>query len=155
MNVKLHNMKVHSLQMLILGVLLMCGCTQQNGYIGDLFGSWSLTKITCNGDIVEIEYETVFSFQNEIVSIVGYVDPPFEAKTRYGNFTHLDQNLTLKFASEPTPTYGKGYMAPEWLYFPKDENILLFEVRKLTGRSMELSLASDGSILHYSFRKTW
>ena len=135
--------------------MLLCGCTQQNGHLGALFGSWALIEITCDGNPVEPGYETAFSFQNEIVSIVGYVDPPYDSKTRYGNFTHIDNTLTLKFAPTPTPTNGRRYMAPEWLYFPKEENVLHFEVKKLTSSLMELTLVSDGVTNCYSFRKTW
>lgn len=150
-----HHMKICGVPVLLMCAMLLCGCTQQNGHLGALFGSWALIEITRDGNPVEFEYETAFSFQNEIVNIVGYVDPPYDAKTRYGNFTHIDNNLTLKFASSPTPTDGRMYMAPEWLYFPKDENVIHFEVKKLTGSVMELILVSDGMTNCYSFRKTW
>ena len=148
-------MKTYCLAPLTLYLMLTCGCTQHDGHIGALFGSWALTDVTRDGDSAELEYETVFSFQNEIVRIVGYVDQPYYAMTRYGNFTHEGDALILKFASEPTPTNGRGYMAPEWLYFPKDENILHFDVKHLNGSVLELTLVNEGMTTCYSFRKTW
>lgn len=136
-------------------LLTLCGCTQNNGYLGPLFGSWTLLEITQNGSPVEPGDGTVFSFQNEIVSIIRYVDPPYTMVTKYGNFSHTGNELTLMFQSSPTPSGSNEYMPPGWLHFPKDETILPFEVRKLTRSEMVLVLDADGTLTSYSFKKTW
>lgn len=155
MNHNIRNIKPSVISMLLLGVVLVCGCTQNNGYLGPLFGSWSIVEITEDGIPVELGDETIFSFQNEIVRVVRLVDPPYSSVTKFGNFTHTDDKLTLMFQPEPTQSGSYMYMTPDWLYFPKGESKLIFEVRKLTGSKMELSLDSEGRIMIYSFEKTW
>ena len=147
--------RLFSLSTLSAILLILCGCTQNNGHLGPLFGSWSLVEMTKNGLIIELGDETVFSFQNEIVSVVRYVNPPYTVVTKYGNFSHIGNDLTLIYQPSPTPSGSNIYMAPEWLHFPKDENIINFKVRKLTGSEMELVLDSDGMTMGYSFKKTW
>ena len=147
--------KLLSLSTLSAAFLIHSGCTQNNGHLGPLFGSWSLIEIAQNGHQIELGDETVFSFQNEIVSVVRYVDPPYTVVTKYGNFSHIGNDLTLIYQPSPTPSGSNIYMAPEWLHFPKDENIINFKVRKLTGSEMELVLEADGTTMNYSFKKTW
>lgn len=151
---------IRKIRLFCFGVLALVltlpgGCTQNNGHLGPLFGSWALVEITQDGEPLDLGDETVFGFQNEIVNVVRYIDPPYTITTRYGNFSHAGDELTLKFQTEPTATGNRSYMAPEWLHFPKDENILHFEVRKLTGSEMALSIQADGATMEYRFRKTW
>ncbi len=148
-------MKIFKFAIILPAFILLCGCTQYNGYIGPIFGSWSLVAMSEDGIPIEPGEETVFSFQNEIVRVVGYVDPPYTTVTKFGNFIHNDNVLTLKFQSEPTPSGSYMYMAPDWLYFPKNENIITFEVQSLKGSEMVLRLESDEKTLVYSFKKTW
>ena len=86
----------------LLGIL-MTACTQNNGHLGPLFGSWSLVGLTEDGKPVELEDKTVFSFQNELVRVVKIEEFPNQSETRYGNFTHSGDQLTLKFQKDPTP----------------------------------------------------
>lgn len=148
-------MKKTFLGTLMLTLCTLCGCTQNDGHIGPIFGSWSLVSIMDEGVSVDLEDETVFSFQGEIVKIMRLVNPPYTSMTRYGNFSLSDDVLTLKFRDGLTPSGSYVYLAPDWLYFPKDASLLSFKIQKLTGREMELVINSDGRILCYSFRKTW
>ena len=134
---------------------ILAGCTQYNGYIGPIFGSWSLVGIAEDGDQLELTDETVFSFQNEIVQVVRLDDPPFEITVRYGNFTITESVLTMKFQNLPTLTGSHMYMTPYWLHFPPDGKPIEFEIRKLTGSEMCLVLDNDGILYEYSFKKTW
>lgn len=139
---------------LVLSLILLCGCTQYNGYIGPIFGSWSLTEITENGVPIDMEDETVFSFQNELVRVVRHVNPPYSYVSKYGNFTLSDNVLTLKFQTKETAP-DKMYLIPDWLHFPQDNPNIQFKVDKLDGSRMKLTLLSDGKTYGYSFRKTW
>lgn len=138
-----------------LTLLLAGGCTQYNGHIGPIFGSWSLISLTEDGEPLEIESETVFSFQNEVVRVTKLVDPPYSVIHRFGNFTLSDDVLALKFQNAPTSTGNYLYTTPNWLYFPLDEPSILLSVSKLTGSEMVLTLDKDGMVYVYSFRKTW
>lgn len=141
--------------MIVLSLTLMCGCTQYNGYIGPIFGSWSLVAMTEDGVPVDYGDDTVFSFQNEIVRVIRLVDPPYSSLTRYGNFTLSDDLLTLRFQSDPTPSGSYMYTTPDWLNFPEDGAPIRLEIRKLNGSEMVLVLENGGKTFGYSFKKTW
>ncbi len=140
---------------LLLSIVVLCSCTQYNGHIGPIFGSWALVSITEDGDPLELGDETVISFQNEVVRVVRLVDPPYQVTNRYGNFTLSDNVLTLRFQTEPTASGSPAYMTPDWLYFPVDVALLRFDVRKLTGAEMVCSIDDGNHTMVYSFRKTW
>ena len=131
------------------------GCTQNNGYIGPVFGSWSLVEISEDGEPLPLNDETVFSFQNEVVRVVRLVNPPYSAVTKFGSFTLSGDVLTLMFQQGPTPSGSYMYMAPDWLHFPKGETVVPLNVRKLNGSEMVLTLDNGGKIFEYSFKKTW
>ncbi len=141
--------------MIVLSLILNCGCTQYNGYIGPIFGSWSLMSMTEDGLPIELEDETVFSFQNEVVRVVRLVNPPFSSLTRFGNFTLSDDVLTMKFQHKPTSSDSYLYVMPDWLHFPQDEEPLRFEVKTLNGSEMTLVLYTDEKTYCYNFKKTW
>ncbi|MDE5757062.1 MAG: hypothetical protein K2H85_00470, partial [Allobaculum sp.] len=46
---------------------IMGGCTQYNGHIGPIFGSWSLDSIAEGFRTIEIEAEPIYSLLNELV----------------------------------------------------------------------------------------
>ena len=141
---------------IILILMLMgFGCTQNNGYIGPVFGSWSLVSISRDGHQLPLNGETVFSFQNEVVQ-VELIKSEFERVLRYGNFSISDDVMTMKFLSGPDPEHdGYEFIMPTWLYFPVGEMPLRFDVRKLSGKAMELAIDNDGDVYLYEFSKTW
>ena len=139
----------------VITLCLLSGCTQNDGHIGPIFGSWSLVGITEDGVPIDTGDETVFSFQNEVVKVVRLVDPPYSTVTKFGNFTLSHDMLTLKFQVGPTPSDSYMYMAPDWLYFPKGETIIHLDINKLNGSEMELTLDNGEKTLGYTFRKTW
>ena len=140
---------------LLLSIAVLCGCTQYNGHIGPIFGSWSLVSITEDGEPLDLGDKTVISFQNEVVRVVRLADPPYQETNRYGNFTLSDNVLTLRFQTEPTAWGNQTYMTPDWLYLPLDVASLRFDVRKLTGSEMVCSIDVGNHTMVYSFRKTW
>lgn len=147
-------MKSKHIVTLILWILILCGCTQYNGHIGPIFGSWSLVAIKEDGIPLPLEDETVFSFQNELVRVIRLIDPPYKWEQKYGNFSLSEKELTLKFQTKPTSDDNYMYMTPDWLYFPITQPIVL-EVRKLNGSEMDLCLNSGGKQIEYCFKKTW
>lgn len=134
---------------------LLSGCTQYNGHLGPLFGSWSLVEMTEDEVPIDVAYETIFSFQNKVVRILRHVNPPLSSASNYGEFTMEDDVLTLQFQPSPTPSGSGMYMAPDWLHFPQGGIPIRMEIEKLTGSQMVLRLDNDGKIYVYSFRKTW
>ena len=141
----------------VIAILLamLTGCTQYNGHIGPIFGSWSLVGMTKNGAPVDLESETVFSFQNELVRVIRLAAPGVEDTTRFGNFTIEGNVLTMRFQSKPSDSGNYSYITPNWLNFPLDGRPMHFDVHKLNGSKMELTLDNDGTFYGYSFKKTW
>ena len=136
--------------------LLMCtNCTQNNGHIGPIFGSWTLMEMTEDGSVMADNKEnTIFSFQNQIIQVTLLVDPPYTVEYRYGNFTLDDDMLTLKFQSKETSD-SNLYIAPEWLHFPVDGKPIRLDIRKFKGNTMTLVMNSEGTEYSYFFKKTW
>ncbi len=137
-------------------LLIFSGCTQYNGHIGPIFGSWSLMEISENGNPLELQDETVFSFQNEVVRVDKVSSNPSGRSTKYGNFQLTDNELSLSFLQGLLPDgEGAGYLMPSWLYFPTNMMPLRFDVKKLTGSKMILVLHDGSRDLTYTFEKTW
>lgn len=147
-------MKSRIIAAMILSLLILCGCTQYNGHIGPIFGSWSLMELTEDGKPTQLYGETVFSFQNELVRVILFDEDPYITETKYGNFTVSDDLLTLKFQDKPN-SEGNMYMTPDWLHFPENGEPIVFDVKKLNGSEMILHLDTGEKILVYSFKKTW
>lgn len=140
---------------LIAPLFILSGCTQNNGYIGPIFGSWSLLTISEDGVPLPQEYQTIFSFQNEVVQVSWLLDPPYTVQLKYGNFSIDDKILTLKFQNHPTPDDSYMFVTPDWLYFPPDASVIPFEIRKINGSEMIWILTTDNGSLEYRFKKTW
>lgn len=146
--------KLYSICLLI--ILAVGGCTQNNGYIGPIFGSWSLMEISADGKPLEMTAETVFSFQNEVVRIEDVSNFPNKGVIKFGNFSISDDVLSLTFLTELSPSgEGYGFLMPSWLYFPEGEMPLRFDIKKLKGSNMVLVLNNGERDLTYSFKKTW
>lgn len=144
-----------ALIMMMLAFIGVCGCTQYNGHLGPIFGSWALQEISDDGVVLNIEDNTVFSYQNEVVQIQKTLESPLMPVTRYGNFVKNDNKLIMKFQSEPTESGARTYMAPGWLYFPADESIISFDIKYLDGKKMVIVLTSGSKPLQYTFTRTW
>ena len=142
---------------MLMSIWILNGCTQNNGYIGPIFGSWSLISISEDGIPLKLEDETTFSFQNKIVQVMKYREPPYTGTgtTKYGNFTISDDVLTMQFQLKLPDIDNYVYMTPDWLYFPMDGKPIHFDIKKLNGSKMILTLATDKGELEYRFDKTW
>lgn len=147
-------MKNIYLGILIITILFSCGCTQNDGHLGELFGSWTLNEITKDGVTIEKdENNTIFSFQNEIVQVTLLVEPPYTVEYRYGNFTHNGNILTMQFQAKDSD-YKLLYKTPDWLYFPEGGNPITFAVKTLTDNHMTIELKTDETVYAYNFKKT-
>lgn len=143
-----------ALIMMVLALFGMCGCTQYNGHIGPIFGSWSLVEISEDGTPLKMDETTVFRFQNEVVQITKRVEPPMPSVYRYGNFVKTEETLTFKFQTKPTAGDSHMYMTPEWLHFPMDGTVVM-NIQELNGKKMVLLLMSGSTQLKYTFTRTW
>lgn len=146
------------LPVLIFISLIFSGCTQNNGNVGDLFGSWVLDSMTVDGQTAELPdaFYTTWSFQGEILMVTA-VDQYHSVDKHYGTFIHSSRILKLDFVhhSDAIPEGTGIYSAPEWLGFPA-AGVFELTVDDLSGKHMVLSwTAPSGKSYIYKFSKTW
>ena len=107
--------------LLLFVAVLFSGCTQPNGHIGKLFGSWSLVDMTCDGQAVSLPDGAIgatASFQSSVTrfSLIYNVD---EQKSNMCSWVQTDDTLTFNFNhSSDDSEAGTGlYTPPAWTHF--------------------------------------
>lgn len=142
----------------MLVAVAFCGCRMNNGDIGDFFGSWLLYSMTIDGQEAEgFDTEsTYWEFQNNIIEI-SRVDSHYQKWGRWGTWVDDGDRLLLDY-THGDEDYAPGtdiYQAPEWLYFPSNQIIVLNFVERQSKR-MVLSMQDDKDRrIVYSLRKIW
>lgn len=145
--------KSASLLLCALLMLVLGGCTQNNGYIGDLFGTWRLDRLTCDGapqvlypgcesegdEPGRIPELYTFSFQGSLIGVVA-IYPHHDFSEAYGSFEHAGDILYLNF--DHTDNDG-GYMytPPAALHLP--DTLVPMNIEKLTSSEMHIWYVSD------------
>lgn len=138
-------------------VFVAGGCTQNDGHIGKLFGSWNVNEITIDGQVVALpegDYSTM-SFQSDIV-VVMLADNLHNVRKNLGTWRCFDSVLQFDFTHKGTDVEpGTGpYAAPEWLHFPA--GVSEFVIVELSGRKLEFTrVDKDGREYVYKLNKTW
>lgn len=151
-------MKVLRIILVLLIVAMMPCCTQNNGHIGPLFGSWHLESMTCDGEIKPQPEgtDTYWSFQGQVLNVL-LVETMYESLFYIATWERENDCLALDFThSSESHEPGTGfYRAPYWMGFPENE-ILRVDIRKLNGSEMILDWTSaEGQKYVYNFKKTW
>ena len=101
----------------LLAAVLLCSCTQNNGHIGKLFGTWVLTERLADGAAIEKPYDAdaYMSFQNNIVHF-RTVENNYDL-IEYKTATWIRMGDSLSFDFDNTSDAGNPdlYSAPAWL----------------------------------------
>ncbi len=142
----------------ILCLIMFCSCTQNNGRIGDLFGSWNLDEMLVGNEKAALPEGTYtsFSFQGNIVMVTLSEGPELMTKT-YGTWVRDDDRLVLDFThhSDSAPEGTGGFQAPQWLGFPASGKFDML-ISALDGSAMTLVWDKPGAETRvYKFSKTW
>ncbi len=151
------------LSIIILAVFsIFCSCTQHDGNIGHLFGTWVMESRTLNGQEVPFDGRGItFRFQNKILlTQILYADP-FESDSNYGNFKHEGDELILTYMvyHEDDPSFnpinqGYNHQPPTWLGFPYTDQPIVLKFLTLTGKKMTLEYVTDtGDVYIYKLAK--
>lgn len=133
------------------------GCTQNNGHIGKLFGSWGLELMTVDDQPVVFEdggFSTM-SFQSNIVMVV-FDDKYHNSLKSYGTWKRFDSVLQFDFSHKSDhDAPGTGAFAPPaWLQFPA--GVSDFVIVELSDSKLWLMrTGDDGKQYVYIFNKTW
>lgn len=159
--------KIKSIAVILAAIiaLLPLSCTQSDGHIGPIFGTWILDSETIDGAEVPVRDEsgtfTVWRFQQCVIGVNRCNDINFTNQQSYGNFalSDGDKTLTLNFTGKddaPNHASGSYYWSPYWMGFPKT-GIFTLTVNSLNGGKMDLTWndPDSGKVYRYRFRKTW
>lgn len=143
--------------LIILTAALATAC-QNNGDIGDLYGSWRLDSYTIDGNLQEGRpTQTVFSFQSTVVNVSLITDEYGGAWQRFGTWSETDSEFIIDFTHHDNSNApGTGtYQAPEWLNFNSDAPMVLHKYQR-SSREMTLSFSDLQGRRHvYILKKTW
>lgn len=113
----------------IAALLLMAGCTSNNGDIGAIFGQWKLTHIETDGMANPMpEPAMTWAFQSSTVRVLQMAGDEHTWSESYGNFRLDDNTLFLDFADERYPMLIPGVSRQsEW-------QVLRLDSKRLTVR---------------------
>lgn len=141
----------------ILLCLSLGACTQSDGHLGPLFGSWVLNEASADGQAMNLpeDSETFWSFQNSVIRVI--YTAPGTATTSYGSFANNGNTLELDFDNHDnnTPAGSSVYKAPTWMGFP-ERGVFVLSIERLDSKNMKLSwLSAEGVEYKYTFSKTW
>ncbi len=151
-------MKPYKLLAIILTAFCCAGCTQNNGRIGRLFGSWVLETALINGKPIELPAgsNTYWSFQADIIRVT-LEEEHYVAQSRYGTFRELPgEVLQLRFdySDDGSPAGSGSNAAPEWMGFPASGTFNL-QSSDVGGKLKLMYYRTPEETLVYYFAKTW
>lgn len=117
----------------LLLIILVGGCTRNDGNIGKQFGQWKVTSITIDGEPDKSYQGNMFwSFQNSTVEM-KYVEANHTTTTTFGNYRIMDETLFISFPDEARPPLAVPGL--------KVENEI--QIVRLTGSRMTLAYNAD------------
>lgn len=139
-------------------LIAVTACTQNNGNIGHLFGSWVLQSATLNGEFYPMPSgtHTYWSFQADIIRII-LEEEHHVAGSSYGTFQELPHGImrvNFTYSDNSNPEGSGIYSAPLWMGFPASG---VFDLT-VSGSGDRLDITyikSPSEVFIYKFSKTW
>ncbi len=142
---------------IVIIALFLASC-QNNGNIGDLFGTWRVDEYTVDGVIQTNKVkQTTFSFQSGVVYVAVLLNEYQQHIARYGTWVDNGDTFILNFThfDDSTPQGTDIYAVPEWLGMTSEE-VIIMKVDKHTSSDMEWSWIDDKGVTRiYKLHKTW
>ena len=143
----------------------MHGCTQNDGDINGLFGSWYMTALEVEGSddalpqgyvsAADGGYDYLWSFQNNIVSIEWHTDRLGSKVKCYGTFVDNGDTLALDFGhSDDTTVAGDALYAPPAALGLTANAVLKFAKRSGDSLVLKYEVSANRTII-YTLKKTW
>lgn len=138
----------------ILLALVASSC-QNDGYIGDIFGTWKVESVSLDGQPAALRFPTTFSFQNSVVEVVALTDDYMGNSQRFGSWERNAESITLNFThhDDSRPAGTSIYEAPAWLGMSSDTKIQM--TCTISGRSMDWTWHSPAGVYNYKLVKAW
>lgn len=137
--------------------LVVTSC-QNNGDIGDYFGTWRVESYFVDGvSVTDNVTNTTFSFQASVVHVTLTTDEFMSQQQCFGSWSEEGDRLTLNFANgdDSNPVGTNFYHAPAWLGMTSDAPMSLI-VSERSGSKMTWTYTTDSGTKHiYKLKKTW
>lgn len=134
-----------------LAVMLLAGCTRNDGDIGPYFGQWALEELDADGK-PDAEYApgtVFFAFQTDIVQVTTLGDN-HTSSINTGTWSATDKVLTLYFNHHDNDTEAGTdvYAPPSWIHIT--EKVTEMQILELTSKRMTLR----NGVYVYHLKKT-
>lgn len=131
----------------ILMTLLLQDCTQNDGYIGSIFGIWILDEMTIDGKPSELNVQDyTWRFQNNIVQITHQL-PYHDFIVYTGTWERIEGELVLNFE------HNLGGKVPEELEM-QPNSVTSLKILHESNKSMQLEFEnSNNNKVVYVLRK--
>lgn len=131
-------------------------CRQDNGYIGEYYGTWKIEYYSIDGVKQENEMisHTTISFQNATVVIQCVEDKYMSEDTRYGTWEELGNDFILNYThyDEIRDPGTYLYAAPQWLGMTSEAPMVMTKER-INSRTFILTWNSPNGIKQYKLVK--
>ena len=130
--------------MAAISLLILTGCTTNNGDIGDILGQWQLTGISSGDGHATADTDTrmYWSFQSTTIKVLT-VSERHQTSETYGNFRISDETLFLDFPDERFP-----------MLIPETGRQSEWQIISLSSKSMTLGKPlAGGETQIWHFRK--
>lgn len=137
-------------------MLMLIGCTQNDGIITPMFGYWRLDRITVDGETVATP-ESVWAFQSSIVCF-QMLKPIHEMEEHWALWDRMNGIMSVSFDNydDSTPAGEWPYNPPRIPGFPKGVAILQLKEITVSKHDMILEhIASDGTCYIYYLSKLY
>ena len=136
-------------------IVVLNGCTQNDGDLHGLFGSWKLESITIdNVEDKDYQMNEIWVFQNNIMAINVVDEHEHLPQTYYGTFERDGNTMTMNFThSDNAFAPGTGpYAPPTETHLPAA--IFNMEILKLTGSKLRFEyINTEGKTIIYNLKK--
>lgn len=134
--------------------LALSGCTQNNGHIGKLFGSWALVAMDVDSEPYEPNCETYLSFQSN-VAVFMHDTGNYEYANRVCTWSRHENIISFDFDhhDDKNPAGTDTYAPPEWLLL--DDLKIAMTITRLDNGHLDMVYLNDGKSYTYKFERTW
>lgn len=139
---------------MLAAALILGACTQNDGHIGDWFGTWRLTAIETDGrPDPGYSGNVIWKFHSDIVAIIAVDDAEHDAIPAWGTWSEADGVLTLNFtySDADNPNEWDKYTPPASTHIPA--GITRLDIVSLSTAGITLKYVAPDATYTYYLKK--
>jgi hypothetical protein len=135
-------------------ILILSGCTRNNGDIGNWFGKWQIMSIAVDGT-PEANYQPQYfmEFQNNIVKLTWLAPNGYEHETytAYGTWQQPADNYMEFDFTHGDDIHGTNYYTPfEALHLPSGQTFKM-SISNASGNNCTMTYFDESSSKQYTY----